>query len=67
MPFLLDTGDLPSLFVCIMTAWQPVPSLLIIMGAFNVTAGLMWGIHRLAYGTVRKNGIVDLAVADQES
>jgi hypothetical protein len=30
--------------------WQPVPSLLIIMGMFNVTAGLMWSIDRLYYG-----------------
>eukprot|EP00542_Grammatophora_oceanica_P013797 CAMPEP_0194027614 /NCGR_PEP_ID=MMETSP0009_2-20130614/1749_1 /TAXON_ID=210454 /ORGANISM="Grammatophora oceanica, Strain CCMP 410" /LENGTH=73 /DNA_ID=CAMNT_0038666751 /DNA_START=55 /DNA_END=276 /DNA_ORIENTATION=+ len=30
--------------------WQPVPSLIIIGGAFNVIAGLMWSVQRLAYG-----------------
>lgn len=30
--------------------YQPVPSLLIIMGMFNATAGLMWGINRVYYG-----------------
>eukprot|EP00540_Astrosyne_radiata_P012461 CAMPEP_0116853194 /NCGR_PEP_ID=MMETSP0418-20121206/17763_1 /TAXON_ID=1158023 /ORGANISM="Astrosyne radiata, Strain 13vi08-1A" /LENGTH=68 /DNA_ID=CAMNT_0004485541 /DNA_START=44 /DNA_END=250 /DNA_ORIENTATION=- len=30
--------------------WQPVPSLLIMFTAFNVTAGVLWGVHKLAYG-----------------
>jgi hypothetical protein len=33
--------------------WQPVPSFIIIGGAFNVAAGLIWGAHRLGYGEVR--------------
>eukprot|EP00521_Asterionellopsis_glacialis_P001386 CAMPEP_0195258720 /NCGR_PEP_ID=MMETSP0706-20130129/7555_1 /TAXON_ID=33640 /ORGANISM="Asterionellopsis glacialis, Strain CCMP134" /LENGTH=69 /DNA_ID=CAMNT_0040312119 /DNA_START=58 /DNA_END=267 /DNA_ORIENTATION=- len=33
--------------------WQAAPSFIIIMGAFNVTAGLMWGIQRLSYGKDR--------------
>jgi hypothetical protein len=33
--------------------WQTAPSLIIIGGAFNVAAGLMWGAHRLGYGEVR--------------
>ena len=33
--------------------WQSAPSLLIIIGAFNVAAGAMWGIQRIAYGKVR--------------
>jgi hypothetical protein len=33
-------------------AWQSVPSLLIIGGAFNAAAGLLWGLDRLYYGRV---------------
>ena len=33
--------------------WQSAPSLLIIIGAFNVAAGAMWSIQRIAYGKVR--------------
>lgn len=33
--------------------YQAVPPMLIIIAAFNVSAGLMYGIHRVAYGTVR--------------
>lgn len=33
--------------------WQSAPSLLIIIGAFNVAAGAVWGIQRIAYGKVR--------------
>jgi len=40
----LDSRDMP---------WQAVPSLLIICGAFNVAAGLMWGAQRLGFGEVR--------------
>ena len=43
--------------------WQSAPSLLIIIGAFNVAAGAMWGIQRIAYGKVRaaKGGaIIDI-------
>ena len=36
--------------------WQSAPSLLIIIGAFNVAAGAMWGIQRIAYGKVRQKG-----------
>jgi hypothetical protein len=32
--------------------WQTVPSLIIIGGAFNVVAGLLWGLDRLYYGRV---------------
>lgn len=31
--------------------WQPVASLLIIGGMVNVTAGLMYGINRLYFGS----------------
>jgi len=34
--------------------WQSVPPLLIIIGAFNVAAGAMWGIQRIAYGKDRE-------------
>lgn len=30
--------------------WQTAPSLLIIMGMFNVTIGLMWTVDRVYYG-----------------
>eukprot|EP00554_Chaetoceros_debilis_P007615 CAMPEP_0194073330 /NCGR_PEP_ID=MMETSP0149-20130528/801_1 /TAXON_ID=122233 /ORGANISM="Chaetoceros debilis, Strain MM31A-1" /LENGTH=69 /DNA_ID=CAMNT_0038753337 /DNA_START=79 /DNA_END=288 /DNA_ORIENTATION=- len=30
--------------------WQTAPSLIIIGGAFNVGAGLMWGAQRLGFG-----------------
>eukprot|EP00543_Licmophora_paradoxa_P009360 CAMPEP_0202474262 /NCGR_PEP_ID=MMETSP1360-20130828/92287_1 /ASSEMBLY_ACC=CAM_ASM_000848 /TAXON_ID=515479 /ORGANISM="Licmophora paradoxa, Strain CCMP2313" /LENGTH=70 /DNA_ID=CAMNT_0049101371 /DNA_START=437 /DNA_END=649 /DNA_ORIENTATION=- len=30
--------------------WQTVPSLAIIFGMFNVTAGAIWGIDKIAYG-----------------
>jgi len=30
--------------------WQTAPSLIIIGGAFNVAAGLMWGAQRLGFG-----------------
>eukprot|EP00559_Dactyliosolen_fragilissimus_P002737 CAMPEP_0184854840 /NCGR_PEP_ID=MMETSP0580-20130426/221_1 /TAXON_ID=1118495 /ORGANISM="Dactyliosolen fragilissimus" /LENGTH=66 /DNA_ID=CAMNT_0027349185 /DNA_START=111 /DNA_END=311 /DNA_ORIENTATION=+ len=30
--------------------WQVAPSLLIIGGAFNAAAGLMWAAQRLGYG-----------------
>jgi len=33
--------------------WQAAPSLIIIMGAFNVAAGLIWSVDRLYYGKVR--------------
>jgi len=33
--------------------WQAAPSLIIIMGAFNVAAGLIWSVDRVYYG---KNG-----------
>ena len=32
--------------------WQAAPSLIIIMGAFNVAAGLVWSVDRLYYGKV---------------
>ena len=32
--------------------WQTAPSLIIIGGAFNVAAGLMWGAQRLGFGEV---------------
>lgn len=32
--------------------WQTAPSYIIIGGAFNVAAGLMWGAQRLGYGEV---------------
>eukprot|EP00562_Extubocellulus_spinifer_P034581 CAMPEP_0178683588 /NCGR_PEP_ID=MMETSP0699-20121125/2387_1 /TAXON_ID=265572 /ORGANISM="Extubocellulus spinifer, Strain CCMP396" /LENGTH=65 /DNA_ID=CAMNT_0020328199 /DNA_START=30 /DNA_END=227 /DNA_ORIENTATION=+ len=34
--------------------WQSAPSLLIIIGAFNVAAGAVWGIQRIAYGKDRE-------------
>ena len=33
--------------------WQAAPSLIIIMGAFNVAAGLIWSVDRVYYGKVR--------------
>eukprot|EP00581_Thalassiosira_minuscula_P018397 CAMPEP_0183724142 /NCGR_PEP_ID=MMETSP0737-20130205/17439_1 /TAXON_ID=385413 /ORGANISM="Thalassiosira miniscula, Strain CCMP1093" /LENGTH=63 /DNA_ID=CAMNT_0025954645 /DNA_START=72 /DNA_END=263 /DNA_ORIENTATION=- len=30
--------------------WQAAPSLLIIVGAFNVAAGLVWSVDRLQHG-----------------
>jgi len=30
--------------------WQAAPPLLIIVGAFNVAAGLIWSVDRLYYG-----------------
>ncbi|KAL3822626.1 hypothetical protein ACHAXA_006411 [Cyclostephanos tholiformis] len=30
--------------------WQAAPSLLIIIGAFNVAAGLIWSVDRAYYG-----------------
>jgi hypothetical protein len=30
--------------------WQVVPSLLIIMGAFNLTAAGIWAVDRVYYG-----------------
>ncbi|KAL3808793.1 hypothetical protein ACHAXA_011177 [Cyclostephanos tholiformis] len=33
--------------------WQAAPSLLIIIGAFNVAAGLIWSVDRAYYGKVR--------------
>eukprot|EP00804_Cyclotella_cryptica_P025088 CCRYP_016560-RA/>CCRYP_016560-RA protein AED:0.30 eAED:0.30 QI:170/1/1/1/0/0/2/306/60 len=36
--------------------WQAVPSLLIIVGAFNVAAGLVLGIDYLQYGKRREIG-----------
>ena len=33
--------------------WQSIPPLIIIGGAFNVAAGLIWGIQRLQHGEVR--------------
>ena len=33
--------------------WQAAPSLLIIFGAFNVAAGLIWTVDRTYYGKVR--------------
>jgi len=30
--------------------WQAVPSFVIIAGAFNAAAGLMWGAQRLGFG-----------------
>lgn len=38
--------------------WQTVPSLLIIGGAFNAAAGLMWGLDRLYYGRVSTIGFL---------
>ena len=32
--------------------WQAAPSLIIIIGAFNVAAGLVWSVDRLYYGKV---------------
>ena len=32
--------------------YQSVPSLLVIAGAFNAAAGLMWGAQRLGFGEV---------------
>jgi hypothetical protein len=37
--------------------WQTAPSLIIIGGAFNVAAGLMYGAQRLGFGEVRSNDI----------
>ena len=37
--------------------WQSVPPLIIIAGAFNVAAGLIWGVQRLSYGEDRKIGL----------
>jgi hypothetical protein len=36
--------------------WQAAPSLLIIIGAFNVAAGLIWSVDRAYYGKVRLGG-----------
>ena len=36
--------------------WQSVPPLLIIAGAFNVAAGLMWTVQRVGYGHDRPIG-----------
>ena len=33
--------------------WQAAPSLIIIVGAFNVAAGLIWSVDRVYYGKVR--------------
>ena len=33
--------------------WQTAPSLLIIFGAFNAAAGLIWTVDRCYYGKVR--------------
>lgn len=33
--------------------WQAAPSLIIIFGAFNVAAGLIWTVDRCYYGKVR--------------
>lgn len=33
--------------------WQTAPPLIIIGGAFNVAAGLMYGAQRLGFGEVR--------------
>lgn len=38
--------------------WQTAPPLIIIAGAFNVAAGLMFGAQRLGYGEVR-NYVID--------
>jgi len=32
--------------------WQAAPSLIIIFGAFNVAAGLIWTVDRAYYGKV---------------
>lgn len=40
--------------------WQAAPSLLIICGAFNVVAGLMWGLDRMYYGRVRCLSLFEL-------
>lgn len=34
--------------------WQSVPPLLIIVGAFNLAAGGVWAIQRVAYGKNRE-------------
>jgi hypothetical protein len=34
--------------------WQAAPSLIIIFGAFNVAAGLIWTVDRCYYGKVRR-------------
>lgn len=40
--------------------WQVVPSILIIMGAFNVTAAGIWAVDRVYYG--RKVSEIECAV-----
>jgi hypothetical protein len=40
--------------------WQAAPSLIIIMGAFNVAAGLIWSVDRVYYGKVRIDFIIFL-------
>jgi len=37
--------------------WQTAPPLIIIAGAFNVAAGLMYGAQRLGFGEVSDSDI----------
>ena len=46
--------------------WQAVPSFLIIGGAFNVAAGIIWGVQRLGYGEVRSRVEIGKSTLFQE-